>query len=125
MENRVAENHRRYRERKETYKCFGYDIEKERQFILEKARPLNGSILEVGTGKGYFTIALAREGFCFTSVDISEDEQSFARLNLKYYGLQDQVFFLAMDASSLGFEKGSFDVIFSINMMHHLDDPYP
>ena len=44
MEEKLLENHKRYLERIEFYKSFGYDIEKERRFIFEKAGPISGNI---------------------------------------------------------------------------------
>ena len=120
MDSLVLENHKRYLERKAVYQENGYDIDKERAFIIEKARPISGRILEAGTGKGYFTMALAREGFDFTSFDISETEQNYARLNLIYYGLEHHVQFHIANAERLFYEDASFDVIFAINMVHHL-----
>ncbi len=120
MGNEVLENHIRYLERKALYQRFGYDIDKERAFIIEKARPISGKILEAGTGKGYFTLALVQEGFCFTSFDISLAEQKYARLNLMYYGLEQQVRFDIANAERLVYEDGFFDVIFAVNMVHHL-----
>ncbi len=124
MEKETIENHKRYLDRVTYYKTFGYDFEKERKFILEKARPLIGRILEVGTGKGYFTLELAREGYSFTSIDISEEEQKLARLNIKYFGLDEKVDFRIENAEHLSFKDRSFDVIFSINTIHHLIDPF-
>ena len=63
MEEKLLENHKIYLERINFYKKFGYDVGEERKFILEKAYPLYGDILEVGTGKGYFTVELAKEGW--------------------------------------------------------------
>ncbi len=123
MEKETIENHKRYLERINFYKRFGYDFEKERKFILEKTRPLVGSILEVGTGKGYFTLELAKEGYSFTSVDISDEEQKLARLNIKYFGLDKKVDFRIENAEHLSFEDRSFDIIFSINTIHHLANP--
>ncbi len=124
LEKAIIENHKRYVERINFYKNFGYDIEEERRFILEKARPLYGDILEVGTGKGYLTLALAREGHKFTTVDISAEEQEFARLNIKHFGLEQKVDFLTRDARHLDFKDGSFDIVISLNMVHHLVNPF-
>ena len=106
--NEVRENHDQYLERKALYYQFGYDIDKERAFIIEKARPISGRILEAGTGKGYFALALANEGFHFTSFDISESEQKYARLNLMYYGLEQQVHLDIASAKSLPYKYGFF-----------------
>ena len=124
MNKEILENHNKYLERKKLFKSFGYDFEKERDFILEKALPIKGSILEVGTGKGHFSIALAQKGYRFISVDISEEEQKYAKLNIGYYGLQDQIDFRIDDAGQLSFKNNSFDNIFAINIAHHLSMPY-
>jgi len=124
MDKGVLENHERYSERKNLYKSFGYDIDKERDFIIEKAQPLYGDILEAGTGKGHFSLALAKAGYHFTSFDISETEQAIAKLNLKYFGLDNHVDFCIEDGEHLSFKVASFDIIFCINMLHHLINPY-
>jgi ubiquinone/menaquinone biosynthesis C-methylase UbiE len=120
MENELMDNHNRFLERTALYKKFGYDIEKERSSIIEMARPISGTILEAGTGKGYFALALAQKGFNFTSFDISETEQKYARLNLTYYGLEQQVHFDVADAESLPYADNYFHIIFAVNMIHHL-----
>ena len=123
-EEDIIENHKIYLERKALYKSFGYDIDKERAFIIEKSQPLYGDILEAGIGKGYFALALAKEGYCFTAFDISETEQKFARLNLKYFRLDHLVDFRIEDGENLSFKDKSFDIIFSVNTFHHLANPY-
>ncbi len=120
MEKELIENHQHYLERVALYRQYGYDIDKERSFIIEKAHPISGNILEVGTGKGYFTMALARAGFNFFSFDISVSEQRYALLNLMYHGLEQQVSFGVADVKSLPCDDGFFDVIFAVNMIHHL-----
>lgn len=116
-------NHKRYLERVDFYRSFGYDLEKEREFILDKSLPFSGDILEIGTGKGHFALALAKRGFCFTSIDLSKEEQKIASLNIRYAGLEKQVAFRIENAQNLSFPDKSFDVIFSINVFHHLEKP--
>jgi len=111
-------------ERIEFYKKFGYDIEKERRFIFERAGPISGNILEIGTGKGHFALELAREGHIFTSIDVSEEEQEFARLNVAHAGFSKQVSFKIEDAEHMNFKDASIDIVFSINTMHHLANPF-
>lgn len=120
MENELIENHRCYLERVALYQQYGYDIEKERLLIIEKARPFSGNILEAGTGKGHFSLVLARAGFDFTSFDISAEEQRYAWLNLAYHELESHVRFDVADAERLPYKDSSFDVIFSVNLIHHL-----
>lgn len=118
---RLVENYKRYCDREAIYKKFGYDIEGERNFIIEKAGPLTGEILEIGTGKGYCTVALAKKGCCFTTVDISGKEQESAKMNLQYLDLEKQVKFLTGNAENLNFADNSFSLAFSINLVHHLE----
>ena len=120
MSEAIIENHKRYLKRINLYKSFGYDIEGERNFIIGKAEPFGGEILEIGTGKGYLTIALAKKGYNFTTVDVSGQEQEYARLNIKSLGLEKQVNFKIENAEKLSLKDKTFDTIFSVNMVHHL-----
>jgi len=124
LEEDLLANHKRYLERKALYSSLGYDVDKERVFILEKAQPLYGSILEAGTGKGHFALELAKAGYSFTTFDISATEQAVAKLNLRYAGLDKQVDFCIENGETLSFQDRSFDVVFSVNTLHHLINPY-
>lgn len=118
------EKYKKYLDRLELYKSFGYDIEWERRFIVEKAYPIIEPILEVGTGKGYLTLVLAKDGFSFNSVDIDKEEQEIAKLNLQYLGLDNKVNFGVENGENLSFSDMSFGTIFSVNMLHHLVNPF-
>jgi len=124
LDKEATENHKIYLKRIKLYKGFGYDIEEERNFIIGKAEPLKGEILEIGTGKGHLAIALAKKGYSFTTIDVSGQEQEIARLNIKYLGLEKQVNFKIENAQKLSFEDRTFDIIFSVNMVHHLMKPF-
>jgi len=120
----ILENNQKYLERKIKYKEFGYDIDYERNFIIENSQPFFGDILEVGTGKGYLTMALAKKGYRITTVDISDEEQEFAKLNINYHKLEDRVVFKTDDAEKLSFKDNSFNIVLSVNTMHHLNSPF-
>ncbi|MDD5005366.1 MAG: class I SAM-dependent methyltransferase [Candidatus Omnitrophica bacterium] len=124
MDKEILENHKKYLERKALYKSLGYDVDKERDFVLEQAKPVYGKILEAGTGKGHFALELAKAGYNFTTFDISETEQAFAKLNFRYFNLYKQVDFRIENGESLSFKDKSFDVIFSVNTLHHLTNPH-
>jgi len=123
MNKEVAENHRRLQARKELFRRFGYDTEAERDFILDSAGTFGECILEVGTGKGYTTVALARRGYVFSTFDISSEEQRYARLNLSYWGLEKQVCFILGSDGNLPFNPESFDTVLSVNTLHELARP--
>jgi len=120
----LLENHERYLEKLNLYKEYGYDIERERNFILEQAKPISGKILEAGAGKGHFSQVLAQQGYSFVAFDLSPEELHFAELNLAYYGLEKFVQFQIENAEHTSFADKSFDVIFSVNTIHHLSNPY-
>ncbi len=124
MNNELLENHKRYLERKALYKSFGYDVDKERHFILKQAEPVSGKILEAGTGKGHFALALAKAGYSFVTFDISPEEQRFAKLNIKHFGFENQVDFRIENGEKTSFPSTSFDVVFSVNVLHHLRNAY-
>ncbi len=124
MNNEILENHKRYLERKALYKSFGYDVDKERDFILKQAEPVSGKILEAGTGKGHFALALAKAGYSFVTFDISPEEQRFAKLNITHFGFESQVDFRIENGEKTSFPSGNFDVVFSVNVLHHLRNAY-
>jgi ubiquinone/menaquinone biosynthesis C-methylase UbiE len=124
IDREVIENHKAYLERNKLYKSFGYDVKKERDLILREAMPLEGKILEAGTGKGHFALALAKCGYSFVTFDISEEEQRFAKLNLAYFGLGNQVDFRIENGERTSFADANFNVVFSVNVLHHLVNPH-
>lgn len=124
MDKEIIDNHKTYLERKALYKSLGYDVDKEREFILEAAQPVRGRILEAGTGKGHFALALARAGYSFVTFDVAPEEQRFARMNAEYFGFTGQVDFRIENGERTGFPDGGFDTVFSVNVLHHLQNPF-
>lgn len=109
--------------RKQVYASFGYDIERERQAIIEAAGPLSGRILEAGTGKGHLAVALAELSYRLVSFDLSEEQLEAARANLENRGLLHLVELKRENGEQLSFPDGSFEVIFLVNVVHHLERP--
>lgn len=67
-------------------------------------------ILEVGTGSGYFTALLAKQGKHVTSVEIDPELSEFAAQNLKRQGITNVT--LEVGDASQGWDSGApFDVI--------------
>ncbi|MDD4294103.1 MAG: class I SAM-dependent methyltransferase [Candidatus Omnitrophica bacterium] len=113
-----------YNEKADKYKALGYDVEKERKYFLNKILPLSGKILEVGTGRGNLTLELARNGYSFITIDIQKNVQLKAKEYLKFFKLEKHVAFLIEDVCNLSFTDDSFDVIVSLNTLHHLTEPF-
>ena len=124
LERREIEaNHARLLARNALHRRFGYDSRAGVGFVLEKALPLCGHVLDVGTGKGRFVVALARHVPKVTTVDISPEEQRFARLEAAHAGIVGRIEFVLADARKLPWRAGTFDAVASWNAFHHLDDP--
>ncbi len=118
----IEANHARLEERNATHRRFGFDPDASVRFVIEKALPLRGHVLDVGTGKGRFAIPLAGEVTKVTTVDISAEEQHCARLEAEYAGVSRKIDFVLADARKLPWRAGTFDAVATWNVFHHLDD---
>ena len=110
--------------RRAVYKKYGCDPEGERWFVIEKALPLEGKILEVGSGQGYFAIGLAERGYRLTGIDPCADDIDVAKWNLERTGLSSMVDLRIASGEKLSFPDRSFDAIFSVKVFHHLTSPF-
>ncbi len=119
----IIANNKKYKERIELYKSYGYDVVKERRFILNTAEPLSGRILEAGTGRGHFTLEIAKKGYTLVTYDIDAEMQRIAKMKVFYAGLNDKVNFFIEEKEKLSFKDKSFDVIFCVNTLHHIEKP--
>lgn len=76
-------------------------------------------VLEYGCGAGSYAFHLARKGAKVTGIDISEEAIAKANALKAASGLP--VEFQVMDAETLDFPDGSFDLICGSGILHHLD----
>jgi len=111
-------------ERKRLYKRYGYDQDASRSFILEKCLPLKEPVLEIGTGKGLMTLMLARNAGKVLSIDISPEEQEFARLNAAAEGVLGKIEFVVRDAAQLPYPDREYGTVVSVNAFHHFRQPF-
>ena len=81
--------------------------------------PAEISILEVGTGPGFFAIILAEAGYPVTAIDLTPGMLAEARKNAGSLPIT----FLEMDAEALRFPDSSFDVIVTRNLTWNLPHP--
>ena len=83
--------------------------------------PENISVLDVGTGPGFFAILLAESGFHVTAVDMTPEMLEEARQNAG--ALAEKIDFREMNAEDLCLPDDSYDVVVSRNLTWNL--PYP
>ncbi|MEA3493013.1 MAG: class I SAM-dependent methyltransferase [Candidatus Margulisiibacteriota bacterium] len=120
----IEENKKKFFERVSLYRDYGYDQVKSRKSIIQKAGPIKGKILEIGTGKGSLTALLAKKAENIITVDISKEEQKFAALNAAAEGVLDRIRFNVCDAAKLPYSENKFDLVISSNAFHHFEYPF-
>lgn len=131
-ESILKENKDYWTRRAETYSQLNQaelkNRENWRRVIAEKiqsqfpGRPADTiSILEVGTGPGFFAIILAEAGYGVTAIDLTPSMLLEAKKNAG--ALADKIDFREMNAEELTFADGSFDVIVTRNVTWNLPHP--
>jgi len=80
-----------------------------------------GRVLDVGTGPGFFAVALARRGYRVTAVDYTQAMLDQARENAG--ALAPAIDFRRMDAQRLALPDGGFDAVVTRNLTWNLEDP--
>ena len=117
----IEKNHKCFNERLVLYRKKELDFVENRKFILKKAGHLQGRILEIGAGTGYITLALAKAGYKFISIDKDKEVLKTAALNLAYQRVLSNVEFHIMDGKSMDFGNESFENIVCVNLFHHVN----
>ncbi len=112
-----------YRERLRTFKRYGYDMVTELEAVLDMIGPEPGSVLEIGSGRGHTALGLAGRGVRFTTVDLDPEALRATRGLLRETGARQGVFIKQMDAEHLLFKDGAFDLVVSVNFLHHARNP--
>jgi len=121
-EKEIKENHRRFAQRASVYRNRDFDFMASRLSILGYAGRLEGKILEIGSGTGHMSLALAQRGYRFTSIDVDKKALRISAMNLAYEGHLDKAELFVMDGNRLTFGDESFNNIIAVNFFHHITD---
>lgn len=89
--------------------------------------PSDARILDVGTGMGRAAITLALSGYRVLTGEPADDQSEYSRqswlTDARKVGADSAITFEHFDASALPFDDGSFDAVFMMGVLHHVDDP--
>jgi ubiquinone/menaquinone biosynthesis C-methylase UbiE len=83
-------------------------------------------ILDMGTGTARIPILIlqhAHHDIRICAIDLSKEMLNVARKNVAAAGLEDRLTLQLVDAKGLPFENGSFDMVVSNSLAHHIPDP--
>lgn len=107
----------------ERYRRYGYDRLAAARFVAESGAPFQSPILDVGTGRGQFAIALANLGGEVHSVDADDTDKALAERLAEEAGVADKITFLSGDAAHLSFPDNHFGIAAMMDVLHHLTAP--
>lgn len=88
--------------------------------LLQFARP-GLKVLDYGCGTGELAISVAEMGAQVIGIDISSEAIRKANEQAKQQGIAQMVTFIEMDAENLWFPNNTFDVVYGVSILHHLD----
>ncbi|MCW1926472.1 methyltransferase domain-containing protein [Luteolibacter arcticus] len=77
--------------------------------------------LDLGCGHGWYACEMARAGYAMTGVDLSAEQIANAKEHAREEGCELEV--MTASATELPFPDASFDFVYSINVLHHIEDP--
>ncbi|MBU1056611.1 MAG: class I SAM-dependent methyltransferase [Proteobacteria bacterium] len=107
-------------------KQFGFIAEDANEVILYLNLPQNAKILDVGTGKGYFAILLALNGYNVLTGEPESDDSIYSKQDwlsdAKKIGVDHFITFKAFDAQDMLFDDSTFDAIFFFGVLHHIHE---
>jgi ubiquinone/menaquinone biosynthesis C-methylase UbiE len=107
------------------YASLGYDRLAAVSFILDEAGPLEGPVLDVGTGMGITARGLADRGLDVVSIDPNAKDQAVAAALTEQPVQRSRIRFMVTSASSLPFPDGHFGAAAAVDVLHHLDAGLP
>jgi len=123
LKTKIYRKFQQYEKIKCLFKEYGYDMEKARLKVLERAGRIKEPVLDLGTGPGRMACALAKAGFRVTTIDISKEVHDVARIYARRNGVLNKLRFIKMDAQNIRFKDNSFSTVISSNLLHDVKKP--
>lgn len=107
-------------------RIFRKDMYERFQFTMQQSQPiLDKSILDVGCGSGYYSLAFARQGAKkIVGIDYSKNMIKLAKARLKSEKLEGNCEFQISDIMNYHNES-KFDISIAIGLFDYIDNPNP
>lgn len=80
-------------------------------------------VLDIGCGNGYVLSRYARHGAAVAGIDLTETALELSRRRFALEGLAGE--FRRTDGNSIPYPDASFDIVCSMGVLHHIEDPRP
>lgn len=74
-------------------------------------------VLEIGCGMGYGSHHLAKHANSVTAIDMSNQRISYCK---EHYPKEENIEFMLSDGTNIPFEKNSFDIVISFQVIEHI-----
>ena len=107
------------------YASLGYDRLAAAAFVLDEAGPLDGPVLDVGTGMGITARALATRSLDVVTVDTNAHDQEVAAFLTDQPEHARRIRFMVTSAAALPFPDGHFGAAVAVDVLHHLEEGRP
>ncbi len=103
-------------------------------FIFNEINPIlqdlglekNAKILDIGTGKGWMAINLALNNYKVITGEPESDQSEYAKQDwiesAKKAKVNHMITYIPFNAEDMPFEDASFDAIFILGALHHIND---
>jgi ubiquinone/menaquinone biosynthesis C-methylase UbiE len=107
---------------------FSYIFDIINPFILDLRLVDNANILDVGTGEGWMAITLALNNYKVITGEPAHDESEYAKKDwlesAKNVGVDRLITYTPFDAEDMPFEDKSFDIVFILGSLHHIENKH-